>query len=70
MDRERQDVLVTQIWGFMGACLPPGTALTLYNRAEDVNGLDAWRTIVRTIDNGLQLRLEDLRDEVRMTHAK
>jgi len=70
MDRPRQDVLNTQIWGFLGACLPPGTALTLYNRAEDLNGLDAWRTIVRVIDNGLALRLEDLRDEVRMIHTK
>jgi len=69
MERGRQDVLNTQIWGFMGSCLPPGTALTPYNRAEDLNGLDAWRIIVRTIDNGLQLRLGDLRDEVRMVHT-
>ena len=70
MDRPRQEVLNTQIWGFLGACLPPGTALTLHNRAEDLNGLDAWRSIVRVIGDGLALRLENLRDEVRMIHTK
>ena len=53
-----------------GACLPPGAALTLHNRAEGLDGLDAWRNAVRVIDTGLALRLGDLRDEVRMVHTK
>jgi hypothetical protein len=31
MDRPRRDVLNTQVWGFIGACLLPGAALELYN---------------------------------------
>ncbi len=58
------------MWGLSGACLPEGKAVKRYNRAEELNGLDAWRTIVRVIDNGLQQRLEDLRDEVRVIHTK
>ena len=33
-------------------------------------GLDAWRRIVRMIDKGLPLRLEELRGEVRLLHTK
>ena len=42
MDRPRQDILKTQMWFRIVACLPPGTALTLYNRAEDFN---AWMPV-------------------------
>ena len=33
-------------------------------------GLDAWRRMVRMIDRSLPLKLEQLRDQVRMIHTK
>ena len=34
------------------------------------NGLDAWRRVIRMIDNGLPHQLEDLRNEVRTIHLR
>ena len=68
-DRSKQDVLSASIWGFLSSCLT-GSAETIFRSAEDLNGLDAWRRVVRIIDSGLPLRLEELRGEVRMLHTR
>ncbi len=57
------------VWGFLSGCVS-GTAETMFNQAEELNGLDAWRRIVRIIDHGLPLKLEELRQEVRVIHTK
>ena len=57
------------IWGFLSGVLS-GSAETLFKRAEVLNGLDAWRRMVRHIDHGRHIRLEALRREVRTLHLK
>ena len=36
-------------WGFLNGCLR-GTAKTMLEEADDRDGLDGWRRVVRTID--------------------
>ena len=69
MDEFKQQALNAAIWGFLSSCLT-GSAETILRSAEDLNGLDAWRRVVRIIDSGLPLRLEELRGEVRMLHTR
>ena len=59
----------SQIWGFLSGCLH-GTAETMFKRAEWLNGIDAWRRIVRQIDHGRSIRLEMLRREVMELHTR
>ena len=35
----------------------------MFRSAEDLNGVDAWRRVVRIIDSGVPLRIEELRGE-------
>ena len=65
----KQQALNASLWGFLSSCLT-GSAETIFRSAEDLNGLDAWRRVVRIIDSGLPLRLEELRGEVRMLHTR
>ena len=69
MEPFKQQALNASIWGFLSSCLT-GSAETIFRSAEDLNGLDAWRRVVRIIDSGLLLRLEELRGEVRMLHTR
>ena len=69
MDETKQQLLNAALWGFLSQCLT-GTADTMFKQAEMCNGLDGWRRIVRLIDNGLPLQLEQLRGEVRMLHTR
>ena len=69
IDEWKQQVINAQIWGFLSSCVH-GTAETMFKQAEMLNGLDSWRRIVRVIDNGLPLQLEQLRGEVRMLHTR
>ncbi len=57
------------LWGFLSAAVS-GTAETMFKRADTLNGLDAWRILVRYIDHGRSIRLETLRREVKMLHMK
>ncbi len=69
VDEVQQQMLNASMWGFLSGCVS-GTAEKMFNRAPQLNGLDAWRRLVRIIDNGIDLRLEELRGEVRMLHTK
>ena len=69
MEPFKQQALNASIWGFLSSCFT-GSAETIFRSAEDLNGLDAWRRVVRIIDSGLPLRLEELRGEVRMLHTR
>ncbi len=69
MMEEQQRTINAAIWGLLSICLT-GSADTMFKQADMLNGLDAWRRVVRIIDNGLPLRLEELRGEVRLLHTK
>ena len=58
-----------EIWGWLSGVLT-GTAETLFKRADILNGLDAWRRIVRQIDQGREIKLDGLRQEVKTLHMK
>ena len=36
----------------------------------EMDGIDAWRRLIRHIDHGLPLRLDDLRHEMKVMHLK
>ncbi len=69
MDDQRQQTLNTAIWGFLSGCLS-GSAETMFKQSDMLSGLGAWRRVARLIDNGIPLRLEELRGEVRLLHTK
>ncbi len=69
MNETKQQLLNAAVWGFLSQCLA-GTAETMFKQAEMLNGLDGWRRVVRVIDNGLPLQLEQLRGEVRLLHTR
>ncbi len=57
------------IWGFLSGCLT-GSAESLFERADMLNGLDAWRRVVRHIDHGREIHLETLRREMKTIHTR
>ena len=69
IERPKQDAINAAIRGFLSGCLS-GTADTHFKKADDCNGLDAWRRVVRVIDNGPPQKLEELRDVVRDIHRR
>jgi len=69
MSEEQLDVINSTLWGFISGCVS-SEAETVFKRAEELNGLDAWRRICRYIDHGRGIRLEALRAEVRAIHLR
>jgi len=69
VDKPKQDAINAAIWGFLAGCLS-GPADTHFKKADDCNGLDAWRRVMRVIDGGLPHKLEEIRDIVRDIHRK
>jgi hypothetical protein len=69
MTTEQTELLNSAIWGFISGCVS-GEAETVFKRAEDLSGLDAWRRLVRFVDHGRGIRLDALRSEVRAIHLK
>ena len=57
------------LWGFLGQCLT-GSAETLFDGAETLNGIDAWRRIIRHIDHGREIHLEVLRREMKTLRTR
>ena len=55
------------IWGFLSAALTGG-AETIFDGADSLQGIDAWRRMVRYVEDGKDSRLEDLREEVKRAH--
>ena len=64
-DRQRGELQ----WSFLAGCFT-GPAKTKFASVEQLNGLDAWRQAVRQIDHGMDIRLEELRREIRVIHLK
>jgi len=69
MTPEQVELLNSTVWGFISGCVS-GEAETVFKRADELNGLDAWRRLVRFIDHGRGIRLDALRSEVRALHLK
>ena len=63
------DVLNSGVWGFLSNCLS-GEAETMFKQAKTLQGIDAWRRLIRSIDHGRHIRLETLRNEVRLLHTR
>ena len=57
------------IWGFLSGCLS-GQAEAHFKRAPMLNGLDAWRRVIRIIEDTLPMKFEQLRRAVQMIHVK
>ncbi len=57
------------IWGFLSGAVS-GTAEIIFKRAETLNGIDAWRRLAHYVEHGKEIRLENLRREVKMLHTK
>ena len=69
MTNEQVILVNAAIWGFLAAAIS-GPAEVLFKGADVLNGLDAWRRIIRSIDHGKAVRLETLRREVKALHLK
>ena len=69
VSQAQQEHLQSQMWGFLSTCVT-GAAAVFFKKALKLNGLDAWRVIVRMIDSGADHQLERLRDEVRAINKK
>ena len=52
------------IWGFLSNAIS-GEAETFFKQANVNQGVDAWRRLVRHIDHGKDIRLHNLREEIR-----
>ena len=62
------EVLNSSVWGFLANCVS-GEAEVMFKQAPRLAGIDAWRRIIRLIDNGRGIRLEQLRNEMRQIRA-
>ena len=60
--------LDSAVWGFLSNCTS-GEAEVMFRQAEVCEGIDAWRRIIRLLDNGRSIRVEQLRNEIRMIRA-
>ena len=50
--------------GFLAGCVS-GAAEAIFDTADQLNGLDAWRRLVRHIDHGREINFEMLRREMK-----
>ena len=62
---DQTDALSSALWGFLSNCIT-GEAEVMFKQAEQCAGLDAWRRVIRFIDNGRTIHLEQLRNDMRM----
>ena len=69
LNEEQCMIVNAAIWGFLSAAVS-GTAETLFEGAKTLNGLDAWRRLVRSIEKGKAVRLEQLRREVKLLYLR
>ncbi len=57
------------LWGFLRGVVS-GTAETMFKRSERLNGIDAWRRLIRHIDHGREIRLNELRRNMKANQLK
>ena len=65
----QQDNLNRALYGFLAGCFT-GDADTVFKGARMLQGFDAWKRMIRSIDHGRTLRLDVLRDETKVLHLK
>ena len=58
-----------QIWGFLSNCVA-AEADTIFKGADDLQGIEAWRRIIRYIDHGKSIKLEQMRNEMKTVHLR
>ena len=56
--------VVGAMWGFLGQCLT-GAAFEAHEIVEELNGLEAWRSINRIIDHGKPQQNEQIRQRLK-----
>ena len=66
---EQQMFVNSQIWGFIAAAVS-GSADTLFKGADDLQGVDAWRILTRYISQGKDIRIEQLRRDMKAVVAR
>ena len=69
LTEEQCQVFNREIWGFLSGCLS-GQAEVHFKRANMLNGLDAWRRVIRVIEDTLPMKFDQLRRAVQMIHVK
>ena len=69
LTEEQVIVVNAAIWGFLSSSVS-GSAETMFKGAKPLNGIDAWRRLVRYIEHGKAIRLETLRREIKMLHLR
>ncbi len=57
------------LWGFLRGVVS-GTAETMFKRSDRLNGLDAWRRLIRHIDHGREIRLNELRRSMKANQLR
>ena len=63
------DSFNNQMLRFFSNCLS-AEAQTIFRGSDDLQGIDAWRSIVRYIDHGKSIQLEQMRREMKTQHLK
>jgi hypothetical protein len=69
LSEEQCQTFNREIWGFLSGCLS-GQAEVHFKRSVMLNGIDAWRRVVRIIEDTLPMRFEQLRRAAQMIHLK
>ena len=59
----------SQLWGFLSSVVS-ASAGTLFNGADALQGIDAWRTLTRHISQGKDIRIEALRRNLKIAAAR
>ena len=69
LTEEQVQIVNASIWGFLAKAVS-GPAQTIFNSAEVLNGLDAWRRVIVFISSGKNIMLDNLRREVKVLHLR
>ena len=64
ISRADVETMSTAVWGFLNTCLS-GPAERVFQHAADLAGFDGWRRVMRIIDQGRAVHLEECRARVR-----
>ena len=69
LDQPRMANLNASVWGFISGCIS-GEAETIFKIADALQGFDAWRRIVNYIEHGKPIKLEGMRNDMKMMFTK
>ena len=63
------DSFNNQVWGFLSNCVSAWADI-IFRGTDDLQGIDFWRRIIRYIDHGKSIKLEQMRREMKTQHLK